>query len=91
MGRFLIKYYPIQPAQNFEVINLDVLNVKDYCSKNYQEKVKNHYEEYLSALHNKHCVKKGELIAYNNSWYGIFEAVTVEGAISKFFDELRDR
>lgn len=86
MSRWLIKWYPIEPAQHLTVINLDVLDDKDYCSKNYQQDVKYELEELLSAR-----VKTRSYYACNNKWMRIIEVDSMKEAIDIFFNEFDRR
>lgn len=83
--RWLIKWYPIAPAQQLTVTNLDVLDCKNYCSKKYQEYVQTELDEYgIGARMN---AKDGEYIHYNNKTMRIIETVSALDAADKFFKE----
>ena len=86
MSKWLIQYYPIAPAHHLEVHNLDVLEYKDYCSKNYQEEVKSRLDYFNFAV-TKRGVIDSNMTHYNNSTLGIIEADTVKDAIMIFFGE----
>lgn len=94
MSRWLIKYYPVNPAQCLKAFNLDILDVKDYCSMYYQNEVKMEYEEYLEGLMRSfgeylEVIEKTNLIIYyNNKTMMITEADDIIGAISNFNKEL---
>ena len=87
MNRWLIKWYPIDPAQQLTVTNLDVLNYKDYCSKKYQEIVQLELDEYSFGAARKH-IKDGEYVYYNNRTMRIIKTDSVLDAINKFFREM---
>lgn len=84
--RWFIKWYPIAPAQQLTVTNLDVLDCENYCSKKYQEDVQTELDEYniCAARWN---TKDGEYIYYNNKTMRIIETVSALDAINKFFKE----
>ena len=88
MSRWLIKWYPIEPAQQLTVTNLDVLDCKNYCSKRYQENVQLELDEYSIGAARKH-IKDGEYVCYNNRIMRIIETDGVLDAINKFFEERR--
>jgi len=84
--RWLIKWYPIAPAQQLTVTNLDVLDCKNYCSKKYQEDVQKELDEYDICAVRK-IAKDGEYMHYNNKTMRIIETVSALDAINKFFKE----
>lgn len=86
MSKWLIKLYPIEPAEQLTVTNLDVLDCKNYCSKRYQEYVQVELDEYSigARRHNK----DGEYVYYNNRTMRIIETDGVLDAINKFFREM---
>lgn len=86
MSRWLIKWYPIEPAEQLTVTNLDVLDCKNYCSKRYQEDVQVELDEYSIGAARGHT-KDGEYVYYNNKTMRIIETDSVLDAINKFFRE----
>lgn len=87
MSRWLIKWYPIEPAEQLTVTNLDVLDCKNYCSKRYLEDVQVELDEYSIGAARRHT-KDGEYVHYNNRTMRIIETDSVLDAVNKFFKEL---
>lgn len=88
MSKWLIKYYPVKPAQSLEVYNLDVLDIEDYCSPFYQSIVKSKLEEFKEGCirHNINKISpNAKYINYNDCRIGIVESENVLDAINKFF------
>lgn len=84
MSRWLIKYYPIKPAQNLSVWNLDILDCDDYCSPYYSRYVSSELLEYETAITRNGSNEKG-YTHYNNKAMCIIEADKVDIAINQFF------
>lgn len=87
MSRWLIKWYPIEPAEQLTVTNLDVLDCKNYCSKRYQEDVQVELDEYSIGAARSHT-KDGEYVYYNNRTMRIIETDDILDAVNKFFREM---
>lgn len=87
MSRWLIKWYPIEPAEQLTVTNLDVLDCKNYCSKRYREDIQVELDEYSIGAARRHT-KDGEYVYYNNRTMRIIETDSVLNAINKFFREM---
>lgn len=89
MSKFLIRYYPIYPAQSIEVFQLDVLDREDYSSKNYQEFVRDILEDYNCALEcHPQSIVNGVLF-YNNCSWSIEECQDIGTAIEMHVNRLR--
>lgn len=84
MSKWLIKYYPVKPAQSLTVYNLDVLDVPDYCSKYYQEMVHDELIEYKEAI-GKHGFSKDGIIHYNNKSMMLINEDHIRDALKIFF------
>lgn len=85
MSRWLIKYYPVNPANNLEVFNLDVLDYEDYCSENYQNMVREKLDDYLDAVSRHGKDKESGYVYWNNSCLKIVEADDIKEALDNFF------
>lgn len=84
MSKYLLKLYPVAPAQHFQVWNLDVLEDHDYCSKTYQEEVRAELNEYEIGLYTV-GIRHG-VVSYNNKSMKIVEANFMQKAIEQFFE-----
>lgn len=84
MSKWLIKYYPVEPAQSLLVYNIDVLNIEDYGSKFYQELVHLELKEYKAAIGRNGISSNGHT-SYNDEIMALISAEKVSDAIQKFF------
>lgn len=84
MGKWLIKYYPVEPAQSLLVYNIDVLDIEDYDSKFYQELVRLELKEYRAAI-GRNGMSSSGYTSYNNEMMALISAEKVSDAIQKFF------
>lgn len=87
---WLIKYYPVEPAQELVVYNLDVLDCDDYCSKSYQEEVeaiKTGYDVARDRYLRNH-ITPGKMVPWNNCWLMISDKKFVGDAVNEFWDNL---
>ena len=81
MSIWLVKYYPVAPAQELKIYNLDVLNCDDYCSKAYQELVKSELEEYELGL-SRDSIDTFGYVHYNNKNMKIVSAGDIKGVLT---------
>lgn len=82
MSKWLVKYYPVTPAQQLQIYNLDVLDCDNYCSKPYQELVKSELEEYELGLKRNYC---DGWVHYNNKNMKIVKADNIKGVLTDIF------
>lgn len=88
MAKWLIKWYPIEPAQNLTVYNLDVLEFEDYCSKVYQNEVWDELSEYKLGTRRRGFSINNDCVFYNNKAMLIVESESVKEAIKEFWNKL---
>ena len=80
MRQYLVKWYPVYPWDELEIVDLDILNSKNLegLSGNtgyspYKDGVKMMFDEYVYAGR-KHGLDKYGRVGYNNSWWWVVEA-----------------
>lgn len=87
MSKWLVKYYPISPAQELKIYNLDVLDCDDYCSKQYQDSVRSELEEYNIGL--KRTGLHDGFTHYNNKNMIIIEAGEIKDVLKEFLTKFK--
>lgn len=79
MRSYLIKWYPVYPWDDYQIVDLDILKPefdsenKGIGFKNVRERVRQLYNAYQAAVE-RHGLNKYGFVGYNNSWWSVIEA-----------------
>lgn len=87
MQKWLIKWYPVSPAQALNVFNLEVLEVDNYCSSDYQDMVQFEFNEYNWGFERCHANPE-DLVYFNNKVMYLISGHELKEAIDIFFKKL---
>ena len=86
MSKFLVSYYPVYPAEEMRIYNLDVLKTSGESHKNWRAMVREEFNSliYSACRHHKFWTVDDAISTYNNNstlWY--IEADNCKQAIEK--------
>lgn len=89
MSKFLVSYYPVYPAEEMRIYNLDVLKTSGESHKNWRAMVREEFNSliYAACRHHKFYTLRDAITTYNNnSNYWFIEAYDNKDAINKIAD-----
>lgn len=88
--RFLIEYYPV--THDFRIHDAPIIGPDDTYSFELLDRMNNYAmfkALYNFKVKNDHPVKDGNIFPYNNSWWLMIEAKSVQQAINIFWKKMK--
>lgn len=86
MSKFLVKYYPVYPAEEMQIYNLDILKTSGGSLKNWRAMVREEFNSiiYSACRHHKFWTVDDAITTHNNnSNYWLIEADNSKQAVEK--------